>query len=80
MRLQPAAGKKGVSADTIFFMTDGMPTDGRIVDPSQIMAAITEKNRRVGVVIHAIGVSKEQNAGFLLNLARANGGRYAAHK
>ncbi|MHC4937707.1 MAG: VWA domain-containing protein [Planctomycetota bacterium] len=78
--LQIAAGKKGVSADTVFFMTDGMPTDGRIVDPSQILAEITQKNRRVGVVIHAIGVSKEQNAGFLLNLARANGGRYAAHK
>ncbi|MHC4450729.1 MAG: VWA domain-containing protein, partial [Planctomycetota bacterium] len=75
--LQLAAGKKGVSADTIFFMTDGMPTDGRIVDPSQILAEITQRNRRAGVVIHAIGVSKEQNAGFLLNLARANGGRYA---
>ncbi|MHC4846903.1 MAG: VWA domain-containing protein [Planctomycetota bacterium] len=78
--LQLAAGKKGVSADTIFFMTDGMPTDGKIVDPSQILAEITQRNRRAGVVIHAIGVSKEQNAGFLLNLARANGGRYAAHK
>ena len=78
--LQLAAGKKGASADTIFFMTDGVPTDGRIVDPAQILAEITQRNRRLGVVIHCIGVSKEQNAGFLLNLARANGGRYASHK
>jgi len=80
LSLQIAAGRKGASADTIFFMTDGMPTDGRIVDPAQILSEITQKNRRVGVVIHAVGVSKEQNAGFLLNLARANGGRYVAHK
>lgn len=80
LSLQLAAGKKGSSADTIFFMTDGVPTDGRIVDPSQILAEITQRNRRAGVVIHSIGVSKDQNAGFLLNLSRANGGRYASQK
>jgi len=82
--LRLAAGTRGKgkvpNADTIFFMTDGMPTDGRIVDPSQIITEITARNRHAGVVIHTIGVSKEQNAGFLLNLARTNGGKYAARK
>ena len=71
---------KAPRADTIYFMTDGVPTDGRIVDPAQILTEITARNRRAGVVIHTIGVSKEQNAGFLLNLARRNGGQYAARK
>ena len=79
-----ATGSRGKSkapkADTIYFMTDGVPTDGRIVDPAQILTEITAKNRRAAVVIHTIGVSKEQNAGFLLNLARNNGGKYAARK
>ena len=74
------SGKRGDQAVTIFFMTDGVPTDGRVVDPAQILAEITERNRRIGVVIHTVGVSKEQNGAFLLNLARANGGRYAARK
>jgi len=82
LRLAAGPGSKGKTpkADTIFFMTDGVPTDGRIVDPAQILSEITARNRRAGVVIHTIGVSKEQNAGFLLNLARSNGGKYAARK
>jgi len=67
-------------ADTIFFMTDGQPTNGKIVDPHQILEAIASRNRLLGVVIHTIGVSKEQNAGFLLNLALQNRGRYVGHK
>ena len=75
-----AVGKRDDQAVTIFFMTDGVPTDGRVVDPAQILSEITERNRRLGVVIHTVGVSKDQNGAFLLNLARANGGRYAARK
>jgi len=67
-------------ADTIFFLTDGVPTNGRVVDPVQILKEITARNRLLDVVIHTVGVSQEQNASFLLNLAKHNRGRYAAHK
>ena len=67
-------------ADTIFFLTDGQPTNGRVIDPVQILKEITARNRLLDVVIHTVGVSQEQNAGFLLNLAKHNRGRYAAHK
>ncbi|MGQ0614599.1 MAG: VWA domain-containing protein [Planctomycetaceae bacterium] len=67
-------------ADTIFFLTDGQPTHGRIVDAAQILEEITARNKLLGLVIHTIGVSKEQNAGFLLNLAKRNGGEYVARK
>jgi hypothetical protein len=82
MEVAAAAGKRkdADEADTIFFLTDGQPTHGRIVDPAQILEEITARNRLHGIVIHAIGVSKEQNAGFLLNLARRNGGEYVAHR
>jgi Mg-chelatase subunit ChlD len=67
-------------ADTIFFLTDGVPTNGRVVDPKQILKEITARNRLLDVVIHTVGVSEDQNAGFLLNLAKQNRGRYVAHK
>ncbi|MHC4547731.1 MAG: VWA domain-containing protein [Planctomycetota bacterium] len=67
-------------ADTIFFLTDGRPTNGRVIDPAQILKEITARNKLLDVVIHTVGVSKEQNAGFLLNLAKLNHGRYVGHK
>ena len=77
----PPRGKnKEPRGDTIFFLTDGRPTHGRIVDTMQILLEITRLNRQYGVVIHTVGVSKEQNAGFLLNLAKRNRGQYVAYK
>ncbi len=77
----PPRGKnKEPRGDTIFFLTDGQPTHGRIVDAMQILQEITRLNRQYGVVIHTVGVSKEQNAGFLLNLAKRNRGQYVAYK
>ena len=84
--LDVAAGgkkaKKGAppQADTIFFLTDGQPTAGRITDANQILEEITRRNGMLGVKIHTVGVSKEQAAGFLLNLAKRNHGQYVAHK
>jgi hypothetical protein len=75
----PAKGREP-SADTIFFMTDGIPTHGRIIDAHQILDEITRRNQIAGVTIHVVGVSKEQDSGFLLNLAKRNGGRYVAYK
>jgi hypothetical protein len=75
----PAKGREP-GADTIFFMTDGQPTHGRVIDPHQILDEVTRRNRVLGVTIHTVGVSKEQNAAFLLNLAKRNGGRYVAYK
>lgn len=75
----PAKGREP-GADTIFFMTDGQPTHGRVTDPHQILDEVTRRNRVLGVTLHTVGVSKDQNAAFLLNLAKRNGGRYVAFK
>lgn len=73
-------GSEEPEADTIYFLTDGQPTHGRIIDPNQILEEITDRNQLLGIVIHTVGVSKEQNAGFLLNLAKRNRGRYVGVK
>jgi len=75
----PAKGREP-GADTIFFLTDGQSNCGRVVDPHQILDEITRRNRTLGVTIHTVGVSKDQNSGFLLNLAKRNGGHYVAYK
>jgi len=73
----PSKGREP-GADTIFFMTDGQPSCGKVIDPHQILDEITRRNRILGVTIHTVGVSKDQNSAFLLNLAKRNGGRYVA--
>jgi hypothetical protein len=75
----PAKGREP-GADTIFFMTDGQPTHGKVIDAHQILDEVTRRNRALGVTLHTVGVSKEQNSAFLLNLAKRNGGRYVAFK
>ena len=45
-----------------------------------ILQEITRLNRQYGVVIHAIGVSKEQNHAFLRALAQRNRGRYVKYE
>lgn len=73
--------KKGdPEADTIFFLTDGVPTHGRLVEPHRILEEISRRNAILGLKIHAIGVSKEQNKAFLFNLARRNGGTYVGKR
>jgi von Willebrand factor type A domain/HEAT repeats len=76
----PPAKGRDPGADTIFFMTDGQPTHGKLIDPHQIIDEVTRRNRVLGVTLHTVGVSKEQNSAFLLNLAKRNGGRYVAYK
>jgi len=76
----PRGKGKSPGADTVFFLTDGRPTSGQIVDANQILAEISARNRMLGVTIHTIGVAREQNAAFLFNLAKLNHGEYASHK
>jgi len=61
-------------ADTIFFVTDGTPTKGKITDMSKLIPTITEMNRGLGVIIHVITFSKEEGK-KLAPLAERNGGQ-----
>ena len=70
-----ADGKNYASAvDTIYFMTDGTPTVGKLKKPEEILAAVREWNRTAHITIHGIGVGAECDAVFLKALADENGG------
>jgi len=67
---------KDPNVDTVFFLSDGMPTRGRITDPRQILEAIRRENLARNVTIHTIAIGVRDDAGFLETLAKENGGTY----
>jgi hypothetical protein len=66
--------KARTKVDTIFFVTDGVPTTGKITDVPKLVDTVTDFNRTRGVVIHVIVFSK-QEAVKLGPLAERNGGQ-----
>ncbi len=65
---------KDKRVDTIYLMTDGRPTRGKITDAAGILKAIGEQNRVRGVTIHTIAFGEESK--LLEDLADQNGGQY----
>lgn len=65
-------------ADTVFLMTDGKPTAGKVMDPQLIRQEIGKINRDRKITIHTIGVGKDHDADFLRKLAAENNGEYLA--
>jgi len=60
--------------DTIFLLSDGQPTRGRITNPGQILQEIGRQNQARGATIHTIAFGAESD--FLRQLAAQNGGVY----
>ena len=98
-RLQPENGTNTWEAlrvalrdedvDTIFFLSDGTPTVGKVVDQDEILAEVRELNRWRRVRIHTVALLKgeapasmgaEENpaasASFMRRLAEENGGDF----
>lgn len=61
--------------DTVFFMTDGTPTAGKLQDPKAILEQVAEWNRTARLTIHCIAVG-EADGGFLEELARIGRGTF----
>lgn len=68
-----ATGKPVV--DTVFFLTDGRPTAGKIQDAERILEAVADWNQTARVTIHCIGVG-DHDADFMQKLAKIGGGEY----
>jgi hypothetical protein len=60
--------------DTIYLLTDGLPTAGRITDRKAILEEIRTQNRVRGATIHCIAFGEESP--LLKDLAADNGGEY----
>src|SRR5882672_39805 len=64
-------------ADTIYLLSDGDPTNGRIIDQDDILHEIRKMNRLRQIVIHTISFG---NSKFMKALADQNGGQYVEIK
>jgi hypothetical protein len=62
-----------VEVDTIFFLSDGRPTAGELIDPDDILQEVRVANELRKVVIHTIALGEFQKE-FMRTLARENGG------
>jgi HEAT repeat protein len=60
-------------ADTIYLLSDGDPTNGRVIDPDDILREVRKLNRLRQIVIHTISFGASR---FMRELARENGGQY----
>jgi len=61
--------------DTIYFLSDGQPTVGRVIDVAEIREMVRRVNQVRKVIIHAIAIGDFQKT-FMESLARENGGVY----
>ncbi len=64
-----------VAVDTIFFLSDGRPTVGELVDPDDILREVQIANELRKVVIHTIALGEFQKE-FMKTLARQNNGQF----
>jgi hypothetical protein len=74
----PAGTEKGAlknELDTVFFLSDGRPSTGKLVDTVEILKVIRRYNESFKIVFHTIAIGEfEKN--FLRGLAEANGGTF----
>jgi len=63
--------------DTLFFLTDGSPTDGDITDAEELLAWFNERNRFARLRVHVIAMGNTGvDTEFLANLAKMNSGTF----
>ncbi|MEZ5965336.1 MAG: HEAT repeat domain-containing protein [Planctomycetota bacterium] len=68
----PSAVAK-VKLDTVYFLSDGRPSVGKVVDTEEIRKAVKEENQVYKIVLHTIAIGEFQKE-FLNALAVDNGG------
>ncbi|HGY91704.1 MAG TPA: VWA domain-containing protein [Planctomycetes bacterium] len=64
-----------VESDTVFFLSDGMPTVGRIRDPQELLRYVRTVNARAKIVFHTLTFG-HGNVALLRPLAEWSGGKY----
>jgi HEAT repeat protein len=65
-----------VGLDTIFFLTDGNPTQGKIQRPDRILREVRRWNALRRIRIHVVAVGRDGNEDFLRDLAEQSGGQF----
>ncbi len=65
---------KDPDVDTIYLLTDGQPTAGRLVNTEDILDEVQRWNRQRQIVIHCISIGLDSD--LLKRLAKESGGSY----
>ena len=68
------AGFEDDDTDTLYLLSDGDPSVGKLTDPLEIRAEVAQWNSVARVTIHCISVG--QSSRLLADLARDSGGQY----
>lgn len=69
-------GTGDAKLDTILLLSDGKPTAGRFVEPTQIRNAVKDLNKARRIAIHTIAFGKDADEKFMEGLATDAGGTY----
>lgn len=70
----PLAADK-VDFDTLYLLSDGLPTTGPVTEPLTIRRRVEVFNRLAQVEIHTVAIGDAKNGSFLEKLASESGGR-----
>lgn len=62
--------------DTLYVISDGAPTAGKVVDKDEIRRRVRETNNLRRITIHCITFGDQNDTDFLGGMARENGGRH----
>ncbi len=65
-----------VELDTIFFLTDGKPTFGKVQDGRKILEIVREWNETANLRIHVIGIGEDTDVAFLQEFAKIGDGKF----
>ncbi len=66
----------GLAFDTVYVLSDGAPSWGKVIDKDEIIHRVTEANRLRKLNIHTVTFGDKNATEFLARLAKANGGRH----
>jgi Mg-chelatase subunit ChlD len=62
--------------DTLYVISDGAPTAGKIVDKEEIRRRVREANQLRKIAIHCVTFGDKNDTDFLKPMAEENGGRH----
>lgn len=68
------AAMEDPEVDTIYLLTDGVPTVGDVTDSEEILEAVMRENRTRQITIHCISIGMKSQ--LLMDLAALTGGQY----
>jgi hypothetical protein len=67
----------GSQVDTIFFLSDGDPTEGPITEQDRLLAEVRRVNQLRKIMIHTINIGRNERGKLLMQgLAQQNGGTF----